>query len=125
MTKNCSVWLWVTSHRLKEEKETRVEKHSNVVFVANSKELAAQRNSSARSNDKSLVVKKRKLHDIAHVPTIADLPSYELLDYRKCKSLLSLQTFFIAGFSPEVRESSARFAVHPLLLYSKRSVRLL
>jgi hypothetical protein len=90
------------SHRSKEEKKNRVEKHSNVVVIANSREFAAERRSSARSYDKSVVVKKRKLHDAAYVPTIADLPSHELLDYKRCRSLLNLQTFFIAGFSPEV-----------------------
>jgi hypothetical protein len=90
------------SRRSKEEKKNRVKEHSNVVVIANSRELAAERSSSARCNDKSVVVKKRKLHDIAYVPTIADLPSHELLDYKRCKRLLNLQTFFIAGFSPEV-----------------------
>lgn len=93
------------SHRLKEEKKTRVEKNSKVVVVANSRDFAVERSSSFRNNDKSEVVKKRKLHDVACVPTIADLPSYELLNYSRCKSLLNLQTFFIAGFSPEVRKN--------------------
>jgi hypothetical protein len=103
------------SHRSKEEKKIRVEKHSNVVVIANFREFAAERSASARSNDKSLVVKKRKLHDVAYVPTIADLPSHELLDYKRCRSLLNLQTFFVSGFSPEVsRVESVLLCSHQL-----------
>ena len=48
------------------------------------------------------ISKKRKLNDVAYVPTLADFPSHKLLDHDKCKKLLNQETFFIDGFTPEV-----------------------
>lgn len=50
------------------------------------------------------VSKKRKLNDVVYVPTLAEFPSYKLLDHSKCKNLLNQETFFIDGFTPEVRD---------------------
>jgi hypothetical protein len=51
------------------------------------------------------ISKKRKLNDVVYVPTLADFPSYKLLDHNKCKNLLNQETFFIDGFTPEVRDT--------------------
>ena len=57
------------------------------------------------------ISKKRKLNDVAYIPTLADFPSHKLLDHNKCKKLLNQETFFIDGFTPEVLN------VDPLLSY--------
>lgn len=55
------------------------------------------------------ISKKRKLYDVVYVPTVADFPSYKLLDHNKCKNLLNQETFFIDGFTPEVRDKVCYF----------------
>lgn len=57
------------------------------------------------------IFKKRKLNDVAYIPTLADFPSHKLLDHDKCKKLLNQETFFIDGFTPEVLNKN------PLLSY--------
>ena len=57
------------------------------------------------------ISKKRKLNDVAYIPTLADFPSHKLLDHDKCKKLLNQETFFIDGFTPEVLNEN------PLLSY--------
>ena len=47
-------------------------------------------------------LKRRKSIEIMPAPTITDFPSIQLLNHDKCGSIFIHETFFVAGFAPEV-----------------------
>ena len=69
------------------------------------KDLATDEKSSMENLEtftNNVIGKKRQFNEVAPMQTLADFPSIELLDHKECRGLLNNETFFIAGFTPEV-----------------------
>ena len=80
---------------------------NNFVFRKKSKDLAEtskRKKIDNIDNFKKLEngLKRRKSIEIMPAPTITDFPSIQLLNHDQCGSILIHETFFVAGFSPEV-----------------------
>lgn len=85
------------------EKNIRNEKNGRTENVTSRNNINMQKSISFNNKPEILVnnginIRKMKPKDIV----LEDLPSFQLLDFKKCEGILKGDTFFISGFTPTV-----------------------